>query len=88
MPTTVFWTDYVATRWYRCGARRLCLHVGVRLSSSSCVLHQRQDRHTLRRMPTFASNRAPELCGSFFAKYSPAIDTWSVGCIFAGAWVF
>lgn len=29
------------------------------------------------------SSRAPELCGSFFAKYSPAIDTWSVGCIFA-----
>lgn len=43
MPTTVFWTDYVATRWYR----------------------------------------APELCGSFFAKYSPSIDTWSIGCIFA-----
>mmetsp|Transcript_16295 Transcript_16295/g.35225 ORF Transcript_16295/g.35225 Transcript_16295/m.35225 type:complete len:682 (+) Transcript_16295:136-2181(+) len=42
-PTTIFWTDYVATRWYR----------------------------------------APELCGSFFAKYSPAIDLWSVGCIFA-----
>ncbi len=36
---TVFWTDYVATRWYR----------------------------------------APELCGSFFAKYSPAIDIWSIG---------
>ncbi|MEW5298717.1 MAG: hypothetical protein WDW36_001806 [Sanguina aurantia] len=43
LPTTVFWTDYVATRWYR----------------------------------------APELCGSFFAKYSPSIDTWSIGCIFA-----
>mmetsp|Transcript_13086 Transcript_13086/g.41381 ORF Transcript_13086/g.41381 Transcript_13086/m.41381 type:complete len:205 (+) Transcript_13086:232-846(+) len=43
MPQTVFWTDYVATRWYR----------------------------------------APELCGSFFAKYSPAIDIWSIGCIFA-----
>lgn len=42
-PTTVFWTDYVATRWYR----------------------------------------APELCGSFFTKYSPAVDIWSVGCIFA-----
>ncbi|RCV16520.1 hypothetical protein SEVIR_3G147400v4 [Setaria viridis] len=42
-PTTVFWTDYVATRWYR----------------------------------------APELCGSFFTKYSPAIDMWSIGCIFA-----
>ncbi|KAL5662723.1 hypothetical protein ACJX0J_029848, partial [Zea mays] len=41
--TTVFWTDYVATRWYR----------------------------------------APELCGSFFSKYSPAIDMWSIGCIFA-----
>ncbi|KAL4560644.1 hypothetical protein LXL04_032797 [Taraxacum kok-saghyz] len=27
--------------------------------------------------------RAPELCGSFFAKYTQAIDTWSIGCIFA-----
>ena len=42
-PHTVFWTDYVATRWYR----------------------------------------APELCGSFFAKYQPAVDIWSLGCIFA-----
>ncbi|KAG8086527.1 hypothetical protein GUJ93_ZPchr0010g9861 [Zizania palustris] len=42
-PTTVYWTDYVATRWYR----------------------------------------APELCGSFFSKYTPAIDIWSIGCIFA-----
>ncbi|CAN6902600.1 unnamed protein product [Brassica oleracea var. botrytis] len=41
--TAIFWTDYVATRWY-------------------C---------------------APELCGSFFSKYTPAIDIWSVGCIFA-----
>ncbi|XP_073158688.1 mitogen-activated protein kinase 15 [Henckelia pumila] len=42
-PTTIFWTDYIATRWYR----------------------------------------APELCGSFFSKYTPAIDIWSIGCIFA-----
>ncbi|KAJ1379010.1 Protein kinase domain [Sesbania bispinosa] len=42
-PSTVFWTDYVATRWYR----------------------------------------APELCGSFYSKYTPAIDMWSIGCIFA-----
>eukprot|EP00243_Klebsormidium_subtile_P001494 TRINITY_DN1263_c0_g1_i2.p1 TRINITY_DN1263_c0_g1~~TRINITY_DN1263_c0_g1_i2.p1 ORF type:complete len:598 (-),score=94.08 TRINITY_DN1263_c0_g1_i2:133-1926(-) len=42
-PTAIFWTDYVATRWYR----------------------------------------APELCGSFFSKYTPAIDIWSIGCIFA-----
>ncbi|KAF5951439.1 hypothetical protein HYC85_009383 [Camellia sinensis] len=42
-PTAIFWTDYVATRWYR----------------------------------------APELCGSFFSKYTPAIDIWSVGCVFA-----
>ncbi|XWS35073.1 hypothetical protein CRYUN_Cryun21dG0094800 [Craigia yunnanensis] len=42
-PTAIFWTDYVATRWYR----------------------------------------APELCGSFFSKYTPAIDIWSFGCIFA-----
>uniref|UniRef100_A0A0D9WK34 mitogen-activated protein kinase n=1 Tax=Leersia perrieri TaxID=77586 RepID=A0A0D9WK34_9ORYZ len=42
-PSAIFWTDYVATRWYR----------------------------------------APELCGSFFSKYTPGIDIWSVGCIFA-----
>ncbi|KAI3469499.1 hypothetical protein Pfo_026162 [Paulownia fortunei] len=42
-PMAIFWTDYVATRWYR----------------------------------------APELCGSFFSKYTPAIDIWSIGCIFA-----
>ncbi|EMS66539.1 Mitogen-activated protein kinase 13 [Triticum urartu] len=42
-PLAIFWTDYVATRWYR----------------------------------------APELCGSFFSKYTPAIDIWSIGCIFA-----
>ncbi|KAJ8564767.1 hypothetical protein K7X08_001227 [Anisodus acutangulus] len=42
-PSAVFWTDYVATRWYR----------------------------------------APELCGSFFSKYTPAVDIWSIGCIFA-----
>ncbi|XP_073267234.1 mitogen-activated protein kinase 15 isoform X3 [Populus alba] len=42
-PTAIFWTDYVATRWYR----------------------------------------APELCGSFFSKYTPAIDIWSIGCIFS-----
>ncbi|MCO5589236.1 hypothetical protein L7F22_043202 [Adiantum nelumboides] len=41
--SAIFWTDYVATRWYR----------------------------------------APELCGSFYAKYTTAIDIWSIGCIFA-----
>ncbi|XP_039031551.1 mitogen-activated protein kinase 9-like [Hibiscus syriacus] len=41
-PSVIFWTDYVATRWYR----------------------------------------APELCGSFFSKYTPAIDMWSIGCVF------
>ncbi|KAH6556408.1 hypothetical protein KP509_1Z181600 [Ceratopteris richardii] len=41
--SAIFWTDYVATRWYR----------------------------------------APELCGSFYSKYTPAVDIWSVGCIFA-----
>ncbi|XP_078431023.1 mitogen-activated protein kinase 9-like isoform X2 [Wolffia australiana] len=42
-PSAIFWTDYVATRWYR----------------------------------------APELCGSFYSNYTPAIDIWSIGCIFA-----
>ncbi|KAI3502223.1 hypothetical protein L1887_30255 [Cichorium endivia] len=37
-PTTIFLTDYVATRWYR----------------------------------------APELCGSFSSKYTPAVDIWGI----------
>ncbi|MCO5585554.1 hypothetical protein L7F22_039487 [Adiantum nelumboides] len=41
--SAIFWTDYVATRWYR----------------------------------------APELCGSFYSKYTTAVDIWSIGCIFA-----
>ncbi|KAH7433858.1 hypothetical protein KP509_07G089400 [Ceratopteris richardii] len=41
--SAIFWTDYVATRWYR----------------------------------------APELCGSFYTKYTTAVDIWSIGCIFA-----
>eukprot|EP00250_Pteridium_aquilinum_P035006 c8446_g1_i1 orf=1285-2421(-) len=41
--SAIFWTDYVATRWYR----------------------------------------APELCGSFYTKYTTAVDMWSIGCIFA-----
>lgn len=28
MPTTVFWTDYVATRWYRWGGEALAGRVG------------------------------------------------------------
>lgn len=41
--SAIFWTDYVATRWYR----------------------------------------APELCGSFYTKYTTSVDMWSIGCIFA-----
>ncbi|GJY34709.1 coatomer subunit alpha-1 [Tanacetum coccineum] len=26
--------------------------------------------------------RAPDLCGSFFSKYTPGIDIWRIGCIF------
>ena len=41
-------------------------------------------QHSVQLRPTLMSRyRAPELCGSFFAKYSPAIDIWSIGCIFA-----
>ncbi|CDF39700.1 Mitogen-activated protein kinase 14-1, MPK14-1 [Chondrus crispus] len=42
-PDAVFWTDYVATRWYR----------------------------------------APELIMAGASNYTPAIDMWSIGCIFA-----
>ncbi|CAI0559970.1 unnamed protein product [Linum tenue] len=41
-PTAIFWTDYVATRWYR----------------------------------------APELF-CVYMQYTPAIDIWSIGCIFS-----
>jgi serine/threonine protein kinase len=128
MPTTVFWTDYVATRWYRCVSRRAarvrraaygvraacgvrhavrvmlsCAPVSGRRQAPLCAPpqpdappppHTHTHIHTHARTHVYLcththmrararTHRAPELCGSFFAKYSPAIDTWSVGCIFA-----
>ncbi|KAG6757671.1 hypothetical protein POTOM_037992 [Populus tomentosa] len=61
-PSAIFWTDYVATRWYR--APELC----GSFSSKAC-------KYEL-------------FCLTFFLKicvlqYTPAIDIWSIGCIFA-----
>ncbi|CAI0380560.1 unnamed protein product [Linum tenue] len=39
--------------------------------------------HTVKDYVATRWYRAPELCGSFFSKYTPAIDIWSIGCIFA-----
>ncbi len=60
---------------YELPADVICGHVAARYLSRVLVrlnVYLCSDRY-----------RAPELCGSFFAKYSTAIDIWSIGCIFA-----
>ena len=79
-PTTVFWTDYVATRWYRAPELCGCFFTkvrarvttalplpppGPRLAAAGGV----QLRRPSRRPP------APQ--------YTKTIDVWSIGCIFA-----
>ncbi|KAL0793318.1 hypothetical protein Bca101_064695 [Brassica carinata] len=69
-PSAVFWTDYVATRWYR--APELC---GSFYSNvSSCFVFR-------------IRLQALKICGAYgvvmLVQYTPAIDMWSVGCIFA-----
>ncbi|KAJ6771871.1 MITOGEN-ACTIVATED PROTEIN KINASE [Salix koriyanagi] len=60
-PSAIFWTDYVATRWYR--APELC----GSFSSKACQ-YELSFLHT-------------EFIIAFM--YTPAIDIWSIGCIFA-----
>lgn len=40
MPTTVFWTDYVATRWYRCAAQDREQLQGLGGCCSCCSAHR------------------------------------------------
>ena len=66
-PTTVFWTDYVATRWYRAPELCGCFFTKARPRASSLWRF---------RMCTQADGwPAPQ--------YTKTIDVWSIGCIFA-----
>ncbi|CAI0431985.1 unnamed protein product [Linum tenue] len=60
-PSAIFWTDYVATRWYR--APELC----GSFSSKVCIW-------ILLKLNMLLLNST---------LYTPAIDIWSIGCIFA-----
>ncbi|KAM7495363.1 hypothetical protein LguiB_029972 [Lonicera macranthoides] len=73
-PTTIFWTDYVATRWYR--APELC---GSFFSKCSCARTMVLVLSFPRDGPHGGSQ------DNIFDEvtYTPAIDIWSIGCIFA-----
>ena len=49
------------------------------------LLHQRRTQTAVAWTDYVATRwyRAPELCGCFYGHYTPAVDIWSVGCIFA-----
>lgn len=90
--STVFWTDYVATRWYppttpipppshRAATAPRRAHSGRSLSTPPAKRSlSRRRRLYVRYTHRY---RAPELCGSFFTRYSPAVDVWGLGCILA-----
>uniref|UniRef100_A0ACD6AEE8 Uncharacterized protein n=1 Tax=Avena sativa TaxID=4498 RepID=A0ACD6AEE8_AVESA len=108
-PTTVFWTDYVATRWYRapelCGSfyskvrfvmidqkleRLMCIHIDdANLIGSiffAVVLVVVNDIVGMRFWNSIScawSVTSP--CSKYegIGHYTPAIDIWSIGCIFA-----
>ncbi|CAN1297187.1 Mitogen-activated protein kinase 9 [Linum perenne] len=60
-PSAIFWTDYVATRWYR--APELCGSFSSKVG--------------LWKLVKFNSWL------TIMIRYTPAIDIWSIGCIFA-----
>ncbi|KAK8527544.1 hypothetical protein V6N12_054750 [Hibiscus sabdariffa] len=60
-PTTVFWTDYVATRWYR--APELCGSFSSKKFNYGYIAERWIEISVI--------------------QYTPAIDIWSIGCIFA-----
>ncbi|THG00716.1 hypothetical protein TEA_019871 [Camellia sinensis var. sinensis] len=85
-PSTIFWTDYVATRWYR--APELCGSFFSKVTQSGF--------NNLSHCIKVCSN--PVSCSGWLSEphseqpiqlehvlnlYTPAVDIWSIGCIFA-----
>ncbi|KAK7846314.1 mitogen-activated protein kinase 16 [Quercus suber] len=101
-PTAIFWTDYVATRWYRapelCGSFfsknylltvfnywPTCLCTGIIVDFDNV-----KDYKTCFTIPQNhdLNNKCKEhltwcQLRQLLLKYTPAIDIWSIGCIFA-----
>ncbi|KAH9608573.1 hypothetical protein KSS87_017246 [Heliosperma pusillum] len=76
-PTTIFWTDYVATRWYR--APELCG------SFFSKLLGNKFQHHLCALIQAMFLRRIELSWKLMFLvlQYTPAIDIWGIGCIFA-----
>ncbi|KAF7833514.1 Mitogen-activated protein kinase 10 [Senna tora] len=78
-PATIFWTDYVATRWYR--APELCGSFYSKLILICLVLAISAVFHILKKF--FVWVEYVSLFSFNYRMYTPAIDIWSIGCIFA-----
>ncbi|MQL88437.1 hypothetical protein Taro_020993 [Colocasia esculenta] len=77
-PSAIFWTDYVATRWYR--APELCGSFFSKVNIGGGDLNQ-----DLRlRLFTYDVREKLTICIILLLwQYTPAIDIWSIGCIFS-----
>ncbi|KAK6142257.1 hypothetical protein DH2020_022605 [Rehmannia glutinosa] len=73
-PTTIFWTDYVATRWYR--APELC---GSFFSKVGFFLKL----HDIKVYVSILLSIDISWFLIAHIQYTAAIDIWSIGCIFA-----
>ncbi|KAK6142287.1 hypothetical protein DH2020_022635 [Rehmannia glutinosa] len=73
-PTTIFWTDYVATRWYR--APELC---GSFFSKVGLFLKL----HDIKVCVSILLSIDISWFLIAHIQYTAAIDIWSIGCIFA-----
>ncbi|KAG6753858.1 hypothetical protein POTOM_041858 [Populus tomentosa] len=100
-PSAIFWTDYVATRWYRapelCGSffskvsflllfdvsTLLLLSFSILVAMTAlgmglCAFFILDDLHVFSLSSRILINVTCSI-----SMYTPAIDTWSIGCIFA-----
>ncbi|EEE51955.1 hypothetical protein OsJ_33603 [Oryza sativa Japonica Group] len=88
-PTAIFWTDYVATRWYR--APELC---GSFFSKAHVPFENHKRKRKIKVWPTalqmdcsfhvhFVGYGVARAEAEVKQPYTPAIDIWSIGCIFA-----
>ncbi|KAF7141979.1 hypothetical protein RHSIM_Rhsim06G0116200 [Rhododendron simsii] len=85
-PTTILWTDYVATRWYR--APELCgsffSKVYSYMLSDPSYSGKWKYKWDMVYISCIGSLPACiDCCAYTLTSYTPAIDIWSIGCIFA-----
>ncbi|KAH7420335.1 hypothetical protein KP509_13G002500 [Ceratopteris richardii] len=81
--SAIFWTDYVATRWYR--APELCgaFYSKVQGTANQFLMSILKKKETLKSCIFNCLLKQVLSITRLLFQYTTAVDIWSVGCIFA-----